>query len=67
MHQNKNRENLNVVDNSKADKVHQKFYKIIIKSKRSEPPYYKIKKQVTIKDDKSDIIRKENSELITYK
>jgi len=67
LHQNKNRENLNVVDNSKADKVHQKFYKIIIKSKRSEPPYYKIKKQETIKEDKSDIIRKENLELITYK
>ena len=66
-HQNKNRENLNVVDNTKANKVHQKFYKIIIKSKRSEPPYYKMKKEVVIKEDKNDIIRKENLELITYK
>ena len=66
-HQNKNRENLNNVDNEKVNKVHEKFYKIIIKSNKNEPPYYKIKKEIVIKEDKSEIIKKENSELITYK
>ena len=67
LNQHKNKENLNSGDNEKAQKLYEKFYKIIIKSKKSEPPYYKLKKEVVIKEDKSEIINRENSELITYK
>ena len=67
LNQHKNKENLNSGDNEKAQKLHEKFYKIIIKSKKSEPPYYKLKKEVVIKENKSEIINRENSELITYK
>ena len=43
MHQNKNKENINIGDNQKFYKIVEKFNKIIIKSKNSEPPYYKLK------------------------
>ena len=67
MNQNKNKENLNIGDNKKYLKIYEKFNKIIIKSKKSEPPYYKIKKEVIIKEDPKDIINREKLELITYK
>ena len=62
-----NKQNLNIGDNAKTKKLHEKFYKIIIKSKKSEPPYYKLKKEEVIKEDKNEVINRENSELITYK
>ena len=67
LNQYKNKENLNIGDNAKTKKLHEKFYKIIIKSKKSEPPYYKLKKEEVIKEDKNEVINRENSELITYK
>ena len=67
LNQYKNKENLNIGDNAKTKKLHEKFYKIIIKSKKSEPPYYKHKKEEVIKEDKNEVINRENSELITYK
>ena len=67
LNQYKNKENLNIGDYTKTKKLHEKFYKIIIKSKKSEPPYYKLKKEEVIIEDKNDIINRENSELITYK
>ena len=67
LNQYKNKENLNIGDNAKTKKLHEKFYKIIIKSKQSEPPYYKLKKEEVIKEDKNEVINRENSELITYK
>ena len=67
LNQYKNKENLNIGDNAKTKKLHEKFYKIIIRSKKSEPPYYKLKKEEVIKEDKNEVINRENSELITYK
>ena len=67
LNQYKNKQNLNIGDNAKTKKLHEKFYKIIIKSKKSEPPYYKLKKEEVIKEDKNEVINRENSELITYK
>ena len=67
LNQYKNKQNLNIGDNAKTKKLHEKFYKIIIKSKQSEPPYYKLKKEEVIKEDKNEVINRENSELITYK
>ena len=67
LNQYKNKENLNIGDNAKTKKLHEKFYKIIIKSKKSEPPYYKLKKEEVIKEDKNEVINRENSELIAYK
>ena len=67
LNQYKNKENLNIGDNAKTKKLHEKFYKIIIKWKKSEPPYYKLKKEEVIKEDKNEVINRENSELITYK
>ena len=67
LNQYKNKENLNIGDNAKTKKLHEKFYKIIIKSKKSEPPYYKLKKEEVIKEDKNEVINRENSELLTYK
>jgi hypothetical protein len=64
---NKRKDYLNIGDNAKTKKLHEKFYKIIIKSKKSEPPYYKLKKEEVIKEDKNEVINRENSELITYK
>ena len=67
LNQYKNKENLNIGDNAKTKKLHEKFYKIIIRSKKSEPPYYKLKKEEVIKEDKNEVINRENSELIAYK
>ena len=67
MNQNKNKENINIGDNKKNYKIFEKFNKIIIKSRKCEPPYYKMKKEVVIKEDPNDIINRENTELITYK
>ena len=67
LNQYKNKENLNIGDNDKTKKLHEKFYKIIIKSKKSEPPYYKLKKEEVIKEDKNEVINRENLELMTYK
>ena len=67
LNQYKTKQNLNIGDNAKTKKLHEKFYKIIIKSKKSEPPYYKLKKEEVIKEDKNEVINRENSELITYK
>jgi hypothetical protein len=67
LNQYKNKENLNIGDNAKTKKLHEKFYKIIIKSKKSEPPYYKLKKEEVIKEDKNEVINRENLELMTYK
>ena len=67
MYQNQNKENLNLGDNQKFYKIVEKFNKIIMKSKKSEPPYYKLKKEVLIKEDPNEKIYRENSELINYK
>ena len=67
MHQNKNKENINIGDNQKFYKIVEKFNKIIIKSKNSEPPYYKLKKEKSVKEDPNEKIYRENSELITFK
>ena len=67
LNQNKNKENISSGDNKKIFKLYEKFNKIIVKSKKCEPPYYKIKKEVVIKEDPNEKINKENSELITYK
>ena len=67
LNQNKNKENINIEDNEKFYKIYAKSNKIIIKSKKCEPPYYKIKKEVVIKENPDVIIEKENSEFITYK
>jgi hypothetical protein len=67
LNQNKNKENINSGDNKKIFKLYAKFNKIIVKSKKCEPPYYKMKKEVVIKQDPNEKINRENSELITYK
>lgn len=67
LNQNKNKENINSGDNKKIFKLYAKFNKIIVKSKKCEPPYYRMKKEVVIKEDMNEKINRENSELITYK
>ena len=67
LNQNKNKENINSGDNKKIFKLYAKFNKIIVKSKKCEPPYYRMKKEVVIKEDPNEKINRENSELITYK
>ena len=67
LNQNKNKENINSGDNKKIFKLYEKFNKIIVKSKKCEPPYYRMKKEVVIKEDMNEKINRENSELITYK
>ena len=66
MNQNKNKENINIGDNKKNYKIFEKFNKIIIKSRKCEPPYYKMKKEVVIKEDPNDIIHRENTELTNF-
>ena len=67
LNQNKNKENINSGDNKKIFKLYAKFNKIIVKSKKCEPPYYRMKKEVVIKEEPNEKINRENSELITYK
>ena len=67
LNQNKNMNNLNNNDFNKMYKIHNKLNKIIIKSKRSEPPYYKIRKKEVVKIDVNEIVNKENNELLLYK
>ena len=67
LNQNRNKENINIGDNEKFLKICTKFNKIIIKSKKCEPPYYKMKKEVVIKEDPDEKVSEENLELITYK
>ena len=67
LNQNKNLNNLNNEDFIKMRKVQDKYNKIIIKSKRSEPPYYKMKKKEVVKIDINEIVNKENTELLIYK
>ena len=67
INQNENKTNINNGDFKKQYKINDKFYKIILKYKKSEPPYYKMKKEVVVKDDKNEIINRENSELMSYK
>ena len=67
LNQNKNLNNINNEDFIKMRKVQDKYNKIIIKSKRSEPPYYKMKKKEVVKIDINEIVNKENTELLIYK
>lgn len=67
INQNQNKTNINNGDFKKQYKINDKFYKVILKYKKSEPPYYKMKKEVVVKDDKNEIINRENSELMSYK
>ena len=54
LNQNKNKENINSGDNKKIFKLYAKFNKIIVKSKKCEPPYYRMKKEVVIKEDPNE-------------
>lgn len=64
INQNNIKQSLKEIENEKKLKSEQRFNKIFVKSRKTEPPKYHEKKEVKIKIDPDEVIKKENEELL---
>ena len=64
INQNNIKESLKEIENEKKLKSEQRFNKIFVKSRKTEPPKYHEKKEVKIKIDPEEVVKKENEELL---
>jgi hypothetical protein len=64
INQNNNKQSLKEIENEKKLKSEQRFNKIFVKSRKTEPPKYHEKKEVKIKIDPEEVVKKENEELL---
>ena len=64
INQNNNKQSLKEIENEKKLKSEQRFNKIFVKSRKTEPPKYQEKKEVKIKIDPEEAVKKENEELL---
>lgn len=64
INQNNIKQSLKEIEKEKKLKSEQKFNKIFVKSRKTEPPKHHEKKEVKIKIDPEDMVKKENEELL---
>jgi hypothetical protein len=64
INQNNIKESWKEIENEKKLKSEQRFNKIFVKSRKTEPPKYHEKKEVKIKIDPEEVVKKENEELL---
>ena len=65
INQNNIKQSLKEIENEKKLKSEQRFNKIFVKSRNFELPKYHEKKEVKIKIDPEEVVKKENEELLT--
>ena len=64
MNQNNIKETMKEIENEKKLKSEQRFNKIFVKLRKTEPPKYNEKKEIKIKIDPEEVFKKENEELL---
>jgi len=60
------KDQLKEIEDKKKFESEERLHRVILKYKKSEPPYYKKKKEVEVKVDINEVIKQENEELLEY-